>query len=68
MLFMKANTASKAAKQAGLKGLTEMANITDTSRTALYNWFEHHVDRFNCLLRGAVEKKKEITAAGSGDQ
>jgi len=50
--------ASAVAKQYGLKSLTEMALITQTSRNGLIHMNKHKHNKFLCLAMGASQFKK----------
>lgn len=49
--------ASEKAKKAGLKGLTEMSELTGVSRQTLNNWNKENQLKFDTFLLGAVCKK-----------
>lgn len=54
-------TASKAAKAAGLKGLSQMADITGQSPQTLTNWFKNKPQLFDVVLNGCrMMKPREI--------
>ena len=55
---------SEMAKAAGLKSLSELADITGESVQTLNNWIKNYPTRFELILKGAVIKKLEgITCA-----
>ena len=61
-------TASEAAKQAGLKSLKSLCEISGESPQTLNNWFNNEPRRFELVLKGAifeqtVEKFAEIREA-----
>jgi hypothetical protein len=47
-------TPSEQCKQAGLKSLAELSQISNTSTRTLINWHRHNITRFTVLLAGAV--------------
>ena len=47
-------TPSEQCKQAGIKSLAELANISNTSTRTLINWHAHNITRFTVVLAGAV--------------
>ena len=48
---------SERAKQAGLKSLTEMGEISGWTPEALRKMYARDVDKFETILHGAVSKK-----------
>jgi len=52
-------TASRKAKDYGLKNLNEMVAMTGESRQSLVNWFNLRPQRFELLLIGCIVKKME---------
>jgi hypothetical protein len=54
-------TAAQAAKAAGLKSLSQMAEITGQSPQTLINWFKNKPQLFDVVLNGCrVMKPREI--------
>lgn len=51
-------TPSEQAKQAGLKNLAELSEITGRSRKTLDNWFKRCPRFFEVIVAGAVAVKK----------
>ena len=49
-------TASKQAKELGLKSLTQVSELTGQSLQTLTNWFHHKPGLFNIVLLGCVSK------------
>lgn len=50
---------SQACKEAGLKGLSELANLTNQSAQTLSNWYKHKPDLFRVLIAGALAMKMQ---------
>jgi len=50
-------TASKQAKQAGLKSLSELSEITGTSPQTLINWYNNKPKLFAVVVAGSVAIK-----------
>jgi len=50
------------AKQAGLKGLAELVEITKTSKRKLEHMFKSDPERFNLLCEMAVLYKAQLTS------
>ena len=48
-------TASKQAKELGLKSLTQVSELTGQSLQTLTNWFNHKPELFNVVLIGCVQ-------------
>ena len=48
---------SERAKQAGLKSLTEMGEISGWTPEALRKMYARNVDKFETILHGTVSKK-----------
>ena len=51
-------TASKQAKELGLKSLTQVSKLTGQSPQTLINWFNDKPDLFEVVLLGCVAKGK----------
>lgn len=51
-------TASKQAKEAGLKSLKEVSELTGQSLQTLDNWSKHKKELFKVVLLGCAEFKK----------
>ena len=49
-------TASKQAKELGLKSLTQVSELTGQSLQTLTNWFNHKPELFNVVLLGCKHK------------
>lgn len=49
---------SEKCKQAGLKSLNELAEISGESVQTLNNWFKYKPAVFDLVLRGAVMKRQ----------
>lgn len=47
-------TPSQQAKKAGLKGLSQLCEITGQSAQTLNNWSKHKPRLFKCVLAGCV--------------
>jgi hypothetical protein len=50
---------SEAVKQAGLKSLTEFADITGESVQTLNNWFKSYPRRFELILKGVIAEREQ---------
>ena len=49
-------TASKQAKELGLKSLTQVSELTGQSLQTLTNWFNDKPKLFNVVLLGCIEE------------
>ncbi len=52
-------TASKQAKELGLKSLTQVSELTGQSLQTLTNWFNDKPELFEVVLLGCVAKGKD---------
>lgn len=50
-------TASKQAKELGLKSLTQVSGLTGQSLQTLTNWFNHKPELFRVVLIGCIHAK-----------
>lgn len=50
-------TPSEQCKQAGLKSLKEVSEMTDTSEQTLINWHKNKPQLFDVVIAGCVAKK-----------
>jgi hypothetical protein len=48
---------SQVCKKAGLKGLSELANLTNQSSQTLSNWYNNKPDLFRVIVAGALALK-----------
>lgn len=53
---------SKICKEAGLKGLVELSEITEVNDTTLINWCRNKPKLFRTVVLGAVQIKRESLA------
>ena len=53
-------TASKQAKELGLKSLTQVSELTGQSPQTLTNWFNHKSELYEIVLLGCLHKTKAI--------
>jgi hypothetical protein len=58
-------SASKKAKDGGLKSLKEMSQLVDVPVTTLTDWEKTRTVTFDALVIGAAEKKKRQTGVSS---
>jgi len=52
-------TASKAAKEAGLKNLSQVSEMTGQSLQTLTNWFKNKPELFEVVLIGCKSKNSQ---------
>ena len=59
--FVEAPTASKQAKELGLKSLTQVSELTGQSLQTLTNWFNDKPELFEVVLLGCAAKLGLVT-------
>lgn len=61
-------TVSEKARAAGLSGVDELAELTQTSRQTLNNWNNKYPRRFAAILAGAVELRGQESPKTTAEQ
>tara|TARA_R110000772_G_scaffold106420_5_gene208374 strand:- start:252 stop:428 length:177 start_codon:yes stop_codon:yes gene_type:complete len=54
-------TASKQAKELGLKSLTQVSELTGQSPQTLTNWFNHKPELYKIVLLGCLYKTRKVS-------